>query len=179
MEQNGRRKHGGSKLVALLDKYKYALLVAALGILLLMWPVKESPEEDVSEYQMQSISDEAAELEKEMEEILSAIHGAGEVKLMLTLDRGKEALLAEESSLSYSGDTRAPEDYQRTSQPLVLSGDDADDVVIRQEVYPTFRGALVVCQGADQAAVRLAVTEAVMALTGLSSDKITVVKWNS
>ena len=177
MEQNGRRKHGGSKLVALLDKYKYALLVAAVGILLLVWPVKEAPEENVSEYQMQSISDEAAELEKEMEEILSAIHGVGEVKLMLTLDRGKEALLAEESSLSYSGDTRAPEDYQRTSQPLVLSGDDADDVVIRQEVYPTFRGALVVCQGGGDPAVQLSVIEAVSALTGLGADKISVVKW--
>ena len=43
----------------------------------------------------------------------------------------------------------------------------------------TYRGALVVCQGGDQAAVRLAVTEAVMALTGLPADRITVVQWDS
>jgi len=35
----------------------------------------------------------------------------------------------------------------------------------------------VVCQGADSSAVRLAVTEAVAALTGLSTEKITVVQW--
>ena len=42
--------------------------------------------------------------------------------------------------------------------------------------YPTYRGALVVCQGGDRADVKLAVTEAVSALTGLSSDRVTVAK---
>ena len=41
---------------------------------------------------------------------------------------------------------------------------------------PTYRGALVVCQGGDRADVRLAVIEAVSVLTGLSSDRITVAK---
>jgi len=40
-----------------------------------------------------------------------------------------------------------------------------------------YQGAVVVCQGADSSAVRLAVTEAVAALTGLSTEKITVVQW--
>ena len=48
-----------------------------------------------------------------------------------------------------------------------------------KQVYPAYQGAVVVCQGGDKAAVRLAITEAVAALTGLSSDKISVVKWNS
>ena len=49
--------------------------------------------------------------------------------------------------------------------------------IVKQTWYPTYRGALVVCQGGDQAAVRLAVTEAVTALTGLSADRVTVAKW--
>ena len=40
-------------------------------------------------------------------------------------------------------------------------------------------GAVVVCQGAGSSGVRLAVTEAVAALTGLPADRITVVQWNS
>ena len=70
----------------------------------------------------------------------------------------------------------APEDYQRTNQPLVLSGGGAEEVVVTEEVYPTFRGALVVCQGAGDPAVKLTVTEAVSALTGLGSDRICVVQ---
>jgi len=37
-------------------------------------------------------------------------------------------------------------------------------------------GALVVCDGAERASVRLAVTQAVSSLTGLGSNKIAVVK---
>lgn len=42
------------------------------------------------------------------------------------------------------------------------------------EVLLSKEGASVVCAGADSAAVRLAVTEAVAAYTGLGSDKIAV-----
>ena len=43
-------------------------------------------------------------------------------------------------------------------------------------VYPRFVGALVVCEGGGSAGVRLAVTQAVSALTALPSDKITVLQ---
>ena len=41
-----------------------------------------------------------------------------------------------------------------------------------------YLGAVVVCQGAGSGGVRLAVTEAVAALTGLPADRITVVQWD-
>ena len=53
-------------------------------------------------------------------------------------------------------------------------GGSGDAPVVTRTVYPTYRGALVVCQGGDRADVKLAVTEA--ALTGLSADRITVAK---
>ena len=68
---------------------------------------------------------------------------------------------------------------RRTETVTVSRGGGSEDIVVTQQLYPVYQGALVVCQGADQAAVRLAVTEAVSALTGLSSDRITVVKWSS
>ena len=58
---------------------------------------------------------------------------------------------------------------------LVDSGS-GDAPVVTRTVYPNYRGALVVCQGGDRAEVKLAVTEAVAALTGLSADRITVAK---
>ena len=44
------------------------------------------------------------------------------------------------------------------------------------EVLLSRAGAVVVCDGGDDAAVRLAVTQAVSAYTGLGSDRITVMK---
>ena len=52
----------------------------------------------------------------------------------------------------------------------------ASDVVPLQTVAPQFRGALVVCPGGDDPQVRLAVMEAVSAVTGLGSNHISVCK---
>ena len=88
----------------------------------------------------------------------------------------RERQLAQDSELSYSGSTAAPEDYSRSSQTVLVDDGSAEAPVVTRTVYPTYRGALVVCQGGDRADVKLAVTEAVAALTGLSADRITVAK---
>ena len=50
---------------------------------------------------------------------------------------------------------------------------------MRKTLYPVYQGAVVVCEGAERAAVRLAIVEAVSSLTGLGSDKISVIKMKS
>ena len=54
--------------------------------------------------------------------------------------------------------------------------DGSDVPVVRQTVYGQYRGALIVCGGADSPSVRLQLVNAVAGLTGLPSDKITVIK---
>lgn len=46
------------------------------------------------------------------------------------------------------------------------------------ELLLSAEGAVVLCEGAENSAVRLSVTNAVSAYTGLGSDKITVLKIN-
>ena len=92
------------------------------------------------------------------------------------MDAGAQRELAGDTSLSYSGSTTAPEEYSRSAQTVVVSGGGEEAVVVTREIYPQFRGALVVCQGADDPAVRLAVIEAVSALTGLGSDRVCVIR---
>lgn len=101
--------------------------------------------------------------------------GVGRVQVMLTLKNGSSLELAEDAdSTERDGETRA----QR--EPVTLNrGSGYQDVVVTRETYPVYLGAVVVCQGAGSSAVRLAVTEAVAALTGLPADRITVVQWNS
>ena len=60
---------------------------------------------------------------------------------------------------------------------MTVGGAGGEDVVVTQERYPQYRGALVVCDGGGVDAVRLQVIEAVSALTGLGADRIAVVKW--
>jgi stage III sporulation protein AG len=47
---------------------------------------------------------------------------------------------------------------------------------VRQVIPPKYQGAIIVCQGAEKATVRLQVVEAVVNVTGLTADKITVLK---
>ena len=119
------------------------------------------------------------QLQTELEEILSAISGVGQVKVLLTEETDGERQLAQDTELTYSGDTASPEDYSRRSETVLVDGASGDEAVTVRQTYPTYRGALVVCQGGGRAEVRLAVTEAVTALTGLTADKVTVAEWQS
>ena len=166
------------------NKYKYAALVALIGAGLLLWPGLGEREADSRSRQKNPSSAQAAQggwdlqtVQTEMEEILAAMDGVEQVKVMLTVDSDGERQLAQDTQLSYSGDTAAPEDYSRKSETVRLDGSGGDEAVVVRRTYPTFRGALVVCQGGGSAEVRLAVTGAVAALTGLPTDRVTVAKW--
>ena len=173
MEQE--RTQGKRKWLILNGTYKYVLIVVAAGILCLAWPSRSPTEPEQQAPGASSMDLEA--IQTEMEEILGAIQGVGELRLMLTVDTGTQRELAGDTSLSYSGETTAPEDYSRTTETVVVSGGSGEDqVVVTRETYPQFRGALVVCQGADDPQVKLSVIEAVSALTGLGSDKISVIR---
>lgn len=110
-----------------------------------------------------------------MEELLGRMDGVGRVQVMLTLKNSSALELAEDAD-----DTDRDGELRRQREPVTLNrGSGYQDVVVTRETYPVYLGAVVVCQGAGSGGVRLAVTEAVAALTGLPADRITVVQWDS
>mgnify|MGYP001028682586 FL=1 len=157
------------------DRYKCAALVALIGAGLLLWPGGKSvPGGAISAGPEKA---EQPELQAQLEDILATISGVGQVRVLLTVESGGERQLAQDTELEYSGPTASPEDYSRRSETVLVKGGNGAETVTVRQTYPTYRGALVVCQGGDRAEVRLAVTEAVAALTGLTSDRVTVAKW--
>ena len=177
MEHNdGKQKLTGA--LAALAKYKFAVLVAALGAVLMLWPTGVKTAAPMAQTAPVDTGSEPMRLEEEMEEILTKIRGVGRVDVMLTLHSGDELVLASNTALRYSGSTHSPDDYDRTSETVTVSGSGGgEDVVITQQKYPQYRGALVVCEGGGSDAVALQVVHAVSALTGLGSDRIAVVPW--
>ena len=151
------------------EKYKIIGIVMAMGVVLLLWPSGEDPSAPGG----QAAPEAEDTLGQEMEEILSVMAGVGQVRVLLTTERTVENRFAQDGEVSYRGDPAAPEDYSRRWETVM----DDSRAVVTGQTSPVYRGALVVCQGGNQPAVRLAVTEAVAALTGLSADRITVAKW--
>ena len=153
----------------LLDQYKYVLIVVIAGIVLLLWPSgekKQAQEADGAADLWENFDLNA--LEEKMSRTLSQVEGAGEVTVTLTVKNGMEQVLASNRSTSVSERGNSVEE----ETVLVNSGGNQEAVLITQR-YPTFQGALVVCQGGDDAQVRLQLTQAVSALTGLGTDRIT------
>ena len=174
--EEGKQKQSGA--LAVLTRYQYILPIAALGVLRLLWPSREK--EAQSEVSPAPSAADTEDLEQDMEDILGKIRGVGRVDVMLTLQSGDELVLASDSALRYSGATHAPDDYDRSTEVVTVSGENGgQDVVVTQRKSPQYRGALVVCEGGENDAVRLQVIQSVSALTGLGSDRIAVVPWQS
>lgn len=163
---------------SLWKRYKYVALVVLVGVILLALPngSGQSGEKTAAVQEPAAEEETLDETESKMETILSQIKGAGALKLMLTVDNGAEKQLAQDQELSYSGATSAPDTYTRKSETVIISGDTGDAPVVTAVSGPVYRGALVVCEGGGEPGVKLAITQAVAALTGLSTDRITVVQ---
>ena len=159
------------KLKDILNKYRFAVLVALAGVVLMLLPAGKQ-ETEAADTAGEEMSFSLEETERRMAEVLSAMDGVGRVQVMLTLHSGET--LSEDSSatLGSGGDVR------QDSQVLTVNrGSGKQEVVVTRRLYPTYQGAVVVCQGAGDSRVRLRVLETVSVLTGLSSDKISVVQW--
>ena len=158
------------RLPNFLKKYKYAILILLIGIFFLLIPEEKSEEPlIVSNQQPQG---QTLSTEEQLSEILSMVHGAGEVRVMLTVANGEEYLYQTNTSIS----TSANGSDERNDTVTVTDSQRNDSGLLRQINPPVYLGAVVICQGADNPSVRLAITEAVARLTGLGTDKITVLK---
>lgn len=155
-----------------LASYKYVLLVVLLGVLFLLLPDEKA--EDAENAAHLADFDRTA-VQREMEDILSAIDGAGRLRLMLTVCGGGDLELAQDRALTQKQGDSADE-YSDKTETVVLGSGSGAEVVVTQSRYPDFVGALVVCEGGGSAAVRLEITQALSALTGLPSDRISVIK---
>lgn len=159
------------RLVGTVGKYKYAALILLIGIMLMVIPKKSEQPSEPAEQKIESTV-ETSNLEDRLEQILCCMEGVGNVEVLLTLETG--------TSYQYQTNvqTHTKEDDAEVQKETVLASDGAGKQVpiTVRTTYPTYQGALVLCQGADRASVRLDVINAVSDLTGLSSDKISVIK---
>lgn len=158
-----RGKERAQAALGKLGQYKYVFLVALVGVALLLWP-SGGGDAVLPAGTAESDLFESSTMEAKLERVLGEIDGAGEVSVILTLESGPRRVLARNGSA-------------QESETVALSkGGGAQEPVELQREGPTYRGALVVATGGEDPTVRLSLTQAVSALTGLGSDRITICK---
>lgn len=147
-------------------KYRYAMIILLVGIILIRIP---PPDSKITSKSSEPTMPQQS-LEEKLEDILSKLQGAGRVKVMLTLDEGPETFYQENHDQSKN------QESFRSSTITITDGNHNQKGLIRQIKSEKFRGAVVLCQGADSPSIKLSVVDAVSKVTGLHSHQISVLK---
>lgn len=160
------------KIFQMIKKYKYAILVLCVGIVLLLMPSGDKGNMEPIQTDDAYIKHDKVTLEGSISSVLSNVYGAGNVQVILTVARGEETVFqtntdenCDDNSTSSRIETVTITDSQRNQTGLV------------KQVNPVvYQGALIICQGGDDPAVCLAIKDAVSKLTGLGTNRISVLK---
>lgn len=160
-------RHIRDKTLVYIKKYRHVILILLLGVGLMLLP--SGQEEKKME---EEIIQEQPELSSQLEQILSQVRGAGEVKVLLTCAEGAQTVYQTDVH-STSGENDLSEQSQTV---LVSDGDRGEKGLIKQIIPQTYLGAVILCRGADTPSVRLAIIEAVADVTGLGTDRVSVLK---
>lgn len=121
-------------------------------------------------------------LESELTEIVSNISGAGNVKILITMDSTTEDVYAVERSLDEQSQSMSDEskesaanEYSESDTYVKIKNKDGSETLIKvKQVMPKIRGVLIVCDGGGDSSVKENITRAVSGVLNISSGKVYV-----
>lgn len=159
------------KALRFAQKYQYVILIVVIGLALLVLPSRKQKQNN-STLSAQKQEQQGDKLENMLSVLLSKISGAGRVEVLLTLHTGEEYTFQTNESSNSSQDTVS----KQTDTVTITDSGHNQTGLIRKTLAPTYRGAVIICEGAENPTVRLAIVEAVANATGLSTNRISVLK---
>jgi len=128
---------------------------------------------DLTEYERQ--------LERRLQDMIAAIAGAGETRVMLTLDSGSEPIYATQGKSdqkSAVSEERQEESHSAEKQYVTIGTGAGEHGLVLKMLEPQVRGVAVICQGGADVIVRQAIIEMVTAVLGVGANKVSVARMN-
>lgn len=122
-----------------------------------------------------SAADYTAYLEQRLAEMVSSIEGAGECRVMVTLENGVEYIYATEdkSDNNYRQDGSAVDTRENVTQSVIVVDDRG---LLVTEILPTVQGVVVVCKGGGNETVQAQVAAAVSTVLNISEKRVCVLQ---
>lgn len=200
MERKGQRHWSKIDLEKLRHMRKDQLLIFFLvGVLLLVIALPSGTKEKEKDSRHSEIDGEEAVgtqaeeqdyaryLERRLEETLSQLDGAGNVRVMVTLQSSAQKIV--EKDTQGERDAITEEDSQggrRTSENTSHQettvyegvGEKSQEPYVSKELTPRVEGVVVLAEGGENALVKRNITEAIQALFGIDTHKIRIMKKN-
>lgn len=200
MERKGQRHWSKIDLEKLRHMRKDQLLIFFLvGVLLLVIALPSGTKEKEKDPRHSEIDGEEAVgtqaeeqdyaryLERRLEETLSQLDGAGNVRVMVTLQSSAQKIV--EKDTQGERDAITEEDSQggrRTSENTSHQettvyegmGEKSQEPYVSKELTPRVEGVVVLAEGGENALVKRNITEAIQALFGIDTHKIRIMKKN-
>ncbi len=175
----------------LTDKKNRLFLIGLLGIVViflsdfLFKPLQNNTVNENSEFlmyeeTMQSAENYTENLEKELEAVIQNIYGAGNVKVMITIEEpGKTIYAQSEKSITemqHKDENIVDEKVSYESEYTIIDDGSKDTPMIEMQTLPIIKGVAVICEGGDDITVISNITELVSVVLGVSTNRICVTK---
>lgn len=159
------------KVQKFFSKYKYAALVLIIGLVLMIIPLDSVKETESTPTETSSYTP-IISLEEKLSELLSKVDGAGKVEVMLTVASGEEVIYQIDENRSVADKTTSD-----NIQTVTITDSERNQNGLIKQVNPEiYKGAIILCHGANEPTVRLAIVEAVSRITGLGANCISILK---
>lgn len=104
-------------------------------------------------------------LEEKLENILSEIGGAGKVAVAISVESGRETVIAKEITTS-----KTENGTEIVEKPVIING----QTVVLKELYPKITGVLIVAEGASNITVMTRMQQAAISLLDININQIEI-----
>lgn len=197
-EKKSTKSENPSKQVKV---FRWLLLLGCIGALLMLlnnFPWFETVEVESARDNTSTQSEEAIfqqskdpsssfeliemQLENRLKDILEKMVGVGKVDILVTVESTEEKIIEHNLSTSESvtdesdknGGTRHMTTVTSSGQVVFMQSSGGQEPVVTKVINPRIRGVLIVAEGAEDAAVRKLITQAVEKGLNVSQTRISV-----
>lgn len=171
---------------------EYFIFILAIAIIIGLfgnWFLPADKDQEVGSVQESDRSEVPApqeakgeDLEYRLQQVLSAIKGAGRTEVMITYKSGKELIPAMNTTVSNieteeqdsSGGIRRVSQSDTNSQLVNMTTSEGSKPLITRENQPEILGVIVVAEGAGDIQVRMELQKAVQTVLGVRSNQVDI-----
>ena len=170
---------------------QYLIIIVMIAVILAIYfstfkaDDTQKPEATVSDAIVKSET-AGADLNGQLENILSSIEGAGTVRVMVTYESGSELVPATSENTETTTTSDESDGSERTSETVkkqtdIVTVQDSSDssALVLKEIMPEVKGVIVIAEGAGDIGVKMDLLRAVQTLLNISADKVDVFEMQS